>query len=348
MATIRDVARVAGVSPTTVSHVLSNRRPVSEETRKRVLEAVERVEYVPNAIAQGLVSQRTNVIGMCFPVTQLVESNPSLITLLFTGGRRLREHGYQLLFVSTPHEDMKDFRRIARSGLLDGIILYEVLLDDPRVQFMQKYGRIPFVLVGRCRNTEGISFVDIDSSEGVYQATTYLIDQGHERIVFVGGYPREFSHSFHAHEGYKRALESRGIAYDPDLVKRTEQSEGAAVGVLEELLRGKVAFSAMICLSEFVCMTMLKELRVRGIRVPEDVSLISFGNSRSCLMTDPALTAISLCFDEMTQLAIDILVDKLTDDSPEAKQILLTPSLEIRASSGPCLWEGGRYRVARG
>lgn len=335
MATIHDVARVAGVSPTTVSHVLSNRRPVSAETKKKVLEAVEQTGYVPNAIAQGLVSQRTNVIGICFPVTEFVESNPSLVTLLFTGGRRLREHGYQLLIVTTPHDDIREFRRIALSGLLDGIILFEVLLEDPRVQCLQKHARVPFVLVGRCRNNDGISFVDIDSDEGVYQATTYLIELGHRRIVFVGGYPHGFTHSYYAHEGYKRALASKGVQYDPRLVKSARQSEEEAAAVLEELLGNQVAFSAMICLSEFVCMTMLKLLRARGMRVPEDVSLISFGNSRSCWMTDPALTAISLRFDTMTELAIDLLAGKLINDASEVRQVILPPSLEIRASTGP-------------
>ena len=335
MTTIRDVARLAGVSPTTVSHVLSNRRPVAEETRLRVLEAIEKTEYVPNVIAQGLVSQRTNVIGVCFPLPELTETNPSLITLLMSGSSRLREFGYQLLFITTPHEDEKGFRQIINSGMLDGVVLLEVLLEDPRVEFLKQHGKVPFILIGRCRDNEGINFVDIDSAQGVYDATIHLIEMGHERIVFVGGYPDGFSHSAFAQDGYKQALKDRGLPFDPLLIRQTPQREESAIAMLDDLLDSGVDFTSIICLSEFVCLTLLKELRKRDVKIPEEVSLISFGNSASCSMAVPALTAISLHFKRMTQSAIDIMINRLSTGPAEPTQILLSPAINVRASTGP-------------
>lgn len=333
MPTIRDVARLAGVSPTTVSHVLSNRRPVSDKTRRKVLQAIDETGYIPNAVAQGLVNRRTKVVGVDYPTTELVESNPSLVTMLFSAANNLRKYGYQLLFLSNPYEDTESFRTVIGSGFLDGLILMEVRRRDQRVEFLKTVKNTPFVLIGRCDKNDNLNFVDIDSTSGVREATLHLIEKGHRRIVFVGGHPTDLSQSHYALRGYLEALETRDIEYDASLIKNIPQQEQPAIGLLNELLERNVDFSAIICLSELVCITLLRELNKRGIQVPEDISLISFGNNQICNLSDPTLTAISLCPKEMASKAVNILVDRIENRAPEAAQSLIRPKLTVRSST---------------
>src|SRR5579884_2047478 len=175
MATIGDVARLAGVTRTTVSHALSGKRPVAPATRERVLAAVRALGYRPNAVARSLVLRRTQTIGLSLPIDAHYRSLSDGAYLRFISAiaDRLSSHGYKLLCLISADLGVTDLADLARDGHVDGVLLLELHLDDPRVAALQEVG-LPFVAIGRPLDTAGLVHVDADSVQATEDAVRYL------------------------------------------------------------------------------------------------------------------------------------------------------------------------------
>ncbi|NPV53447.1 MAG: LacI family DNA-binding transcriptional regulator [Firmicutes bacterium] len=334
MVTIRDVALKAGVSKTTVSHALSGRRPVAEETRARIARAIDELGYQPNSTAQSLATRRTGILGMVYPLPELGGSDLAAVEFIFSAADRMASAGYKFLLLTTAYEDTQELLKVVRGGHVDGLILMEIRLADERVRMLREEG-FPFVMIGRCRSNAGLDYVDIDASSAIYEGTKHLIGLGHKRIAFIGISPWDFGYTQRGLLGYKKALRDAGLSYDNILVRACPYREGQGRKLIKELLGASRPFSAVITCGDLTAAEITGALREEGVKVPDDMSVISFGNSPLCTFTIPPLTALTTRAREMSEIAVDMLIRKLRGESLKRHQVLLRPELVIRGTTGP-------------
>ncbi|MFY1698350.1 MULTISPECIES: LacI family DNA-binding transcriptional regulator [unclassified Solwaraspora] len=334
MATMQDVARLAQVSASTVSYVLTGTRPISPATRDKVLAAMAQLGYQPNAMARGLASRRSRILGLLMPMDE--RGLGATETAFVTGAAAAAgAAGYHLVLSPIGAGDLDELRRLASQRMLDGALLMEVQLHDPRVEVLREIG-VPQVLIGRTADTTGLSYVDIDFDRTVRDAVGYLVGLGHRRIVYV-------NHSADAvAAGYGPALRTRdaftAAMADHGLTPLTTFAEDSAAGgraALATALRLAPDLTAILAMNESAVFGLLGELTARGRTVPDDVSVVSMVTSPQVAdLATPALTAMNSPGSALGRIAIETLLRHVDGGSDEVHQQLLPCTLEIRGSSG--------------
>jgi DNA-binding LacI/PurR family transcriptional regulator len=335
MVTMHDVARRAGVSLSTVSYVLTGARPISEATRGRVLEAMAELDYHPNAMARGLASRRSRILGLSLPMEQrgLGATETAFVTGAAHEAGRSDHH---LVLSPSLAADSNGLRRLVSERMLDGALLMEVRMRDERVPVLQESG-VPFVLIGRTEDTAGLSYVDIDFDRTVRDAVDHLVGLGHTSIVYV-------NHSEAAiRSGYGPALRTQ-LAFEevmgehrlePLMIPAGDTAEEGRVAIRDALAR-RPDLTAVIAMNENALFGILGELARSGRRVPEDVSVVSMVTSPQVAdLATPALTTLTAPGSTLGRLAVETLVRALTDQTGEVHQELVACALEPRGSTGP-------------
>lgn len=285
--TIQDIANRANVSISTVSRVLNNTAPVAEETRQRVLSIITELGYKPNLFAQGLAGGQSRTIGV---LTQLIGS-PFYDVILRGILRGIDGSGYSPLFADGGWDVEKD--QIAlymfMQRQVDGLIVLNGHSPD---EFLVEIAlRIPMIIVGREIAELSEQCLPFDDLEAAYKATQYLIDAGHRRIAHITGLPNH-QDANERRDGYIKALEQNGIQPDPELIIEGDFTEPSGVMAVEMLLmRGRI-FSAIFAANDQLAYGARLALYHRGLRVPEDVSIIGFDDQAPSAYMVPPLTSI--------------------------------------------------------
>jgi LacI family transcriptional regulator len=308
--TIHDIAREAGVSPSTVSRVLNGSTPVAESKRNAVLAAVHSLEYRPSALAQGLARGRSGAVGV---LTQDI-SSPFYGEILKGIEQGLTGSGYHPMFASGNWrgDDERDALEMLRSRQVDALIVMGGQLADEDLRRAAE--RTPLVVVGRqVPGLEG-QCLRVDDRQGAYQATQYLIQLGHRRIAHITGL---LSHQDAAERrrGYLDALADAGIAPDPQLLVEGDFSERSGLLATDELLRRSARLTAIFVANDQIAYGARLALYRRGIRVPDDVSLVGFDDQPGSAYTTPPLTTVRQPTVEMGRAAAH-LVRNLLDGGP--------------------------------
>ncbi|HEX5692737.1 MAG TPA: substrate-binding domain-containing protein [Roseiflexaceae bacterium] len=327
--TIHDIARAAGVSPSTVSRVLNSTTPVAEDKRAAVLAAIDELNYRPNAAAQGLASGRSMTIGV---VTQSVGS-PFYTAILRGIEQGLQTSGYQLLFASgnwRMHEERKAVEALT-GRRVDALIVMGGRLPDE--QLRQVAAQVPLVVIGQ--NVAGLEAhcLRVDNVRGAYQATRHLLDLGHRRIAHITG---DLSHAdaIERRDGYAQALADAGIAVDPQLIVEGTFVEQSGLLALEALISRAMPFTALFAANDQMAYGARLALYRRGIRVPEDLSLIGFDDLFGSAYTTPPLTTVRQPMDEVGRAAARAALQLLAGQ-PLAPQIF-PAELVVRESTALC------------
>jgi DNA-binding LacI/PurR family transcriptional regulator len=335
MATMHDVARLARVSVSTVSYVLTGTRPISRPTRERVLAAVAELDYQPNAMARGLASRRSRILGLLLPMDE--RGLGATETAFVTGAAAAASRGgYHLVLSPVGVDDLEAPRRLATQRMLDGALLMEVQLDDGRVPVLQEAG-VPLVLIGRTGDTRGLSYVDIDFDQTVRDAVEHLVDLGHQRIVFVNHSAAAIASGYgparRTKDAYFAAIAQHGL--DP-LMLPAEDSAAGGRAALTAAFEQAPDLTAVLAMNENAIFGMLGELASRGLKVPDDVSVVSMVTSPQVAeLATPALTAMTSPGSAMGRIAVEALLRNLDGDTREVHQQLVPCALQIRGSSGP-------------
>ncbi|WP_456283595.1 LacI family DNA-binding transcriptional regulator [Microbacterium sp. JZ101] len=331
-ATIHDVARVAGVSVSTVSKVINGRYGVSAKTSAHVLRVVTELGYESSLIAASLRRGRTHVIGVL-----VAEFEPFALSLLEGISEALQGTGYDLLSyagsLSGPTEGQHEGwerRSLSRLGgtLIDGAIIVTPTVEAPSAS-------VPVVAIDPHTGPAGATTVDSDNLEGAIAATRHLIELGHRRIAHVRG-RRDLESARLREEGYRTALAEAGIAFDPALVVdggyRSEESTPAA----EQLLSLADPPTAVFAANDLSAIRTIEIARARGISVPDDLSVVGFDDIPAAASHEPPLTTIRQPLREMGAAAVRILLGKLDggDDASDA-HVRMPAQLVIRASTAP-------------
>jgi DNA-binding LacI/PurR family transcriptional regulator len=328
--TIVDIAAASGVSVTTVSRILNNKPDVAEETRERVLRVMEEHGFAPQSSWQQIRSGKSHLIAMHFPQ----DFNPPAHRVIFEAALGCEDAGYSINIMVNSLSD-NDLLAIFRGGQADGMILMEIQTHDRRVEVLRQHA-YPFVLIGRCADNTGVSFVDIDIEHGVTQAMQHLVELGHRHIGFVTLSPvvqeKEYGYSTWALQSYDRACRQYGLS--PQW-RAVGLNSADAARVVQHLIDENPHITAIVTPQENCVIGVLKAIRAKGLRVPDDVSVVGLlGDSMSELATPP-LTTISFPAAEMGREAARILLGHLAGTLTTPQQTLIRPELTVRGSTGP-------------
>jgi DNA-binding LacI/PurR family transcriptional regulator len=335
MPTMQDVANKAGVALSTVSHALSGNRPISEETRKRIQDAIDELGYRPNELARRLANKESKIIGLFFPRfrTGLSEMQLEFVSAAIDAAEI---HEYALLLWRSP-TDVDKLISLTQQGLVDGVIFMEVRIQDERMMSLRKSG-FPFCMMGRTQNNEGISFVDLDHKAAVIDAFDYLVELGHQQIAYID-YPIEMAKSgygpavfcFH---GYQEALEAYQL---PKFQAWSEPTSKDAYQVLRGLLQQNPNLTALVTPNEAGLPGMYQAVQDSGKKIPEDFSIISLASPQRAERLFPMLTTMDFPTEEMGRLAVEILIKSLHQKNKKAVHKLLKSRLSVRQSTSRAL-----------
>lgn len=330
-----DVAKAAGVSAQTVSRVLSGHPNVREETRARVLAAVDRLDYRKNSAAQALSSGRSRTIG----VVTLQTTFYSRMTLTFGIESAARAAGYSVSTASTASLDTSEVEsalsRLADQGV-EGVILAIPLTHvSPRIE--QLTGALPTVTVDGSR-TASAEVVAVDQSQAARLATRHLLDLGHDTVWHVSG-PGEWSDAASRLEGWRETLEAEGRTVPPVLKGDWTPSSGYRNG----LILGRIAeVTAVFVASDEMAFGVIRALHELGLRVPEDLSVVGVDNIALAEYCSPSLTTVAQPFAEMGALAVGHLLRHIDDPEALAEPASVEPELIVRTSTAPPRAGAGR------
>jgi LacI family transcriptional regulator len=330
MPTIQDVARLAGVSPITVSRVLNNSGYASEDTRARVEAAVAELGYVPNTLARGLRSKRTNTLALV--MTDI--TNP-FFTLIARGVEDTASNaGYTVIFCNTDESEAeeKKYINILVQKQVDGILLVPACGNSHSVKFLRS-NKIPFVLIDRDVPGSRADLIRGDSETGAYDLTRHLIELGHKRIVAITG-PRQVSTAQDRASGYQRAMKEAGLA-ELSQVSYGLFTQDSGYELTCKALALNPRPTAIFGANNFISIGILKALKDAGMNVPDDMSVVGFDDLPVSLVIDPFLTVASQPAYQMGSQAAELLLKRIAGQLPEAGQKRVLPTeLILRRSSG--------------
>jgi DNA-binding LacI/PurR family transcriptional regulator len=328
-----DVARMAGVSVSTVSYAMTGARPITEQTRQRVEHAMKQLGYTPNALARGLKSRRSRIVAVLFP-TGGRGIDTSGMAYILGASDYAQEHGYHVLLWTANAGALDELRLLARQGLIDGALLMEVRLDDERTDVLAQAG-VEFGMIGHNGGSVTSDFVDADFDQCGRVAVRYLAGLGHTRLAFVNQ-----SHSFvaaglgssvRARDAVGRAANDAGIQLT---VRNCASSAAAGQQLFRDLIRHDPALTAMIALNEQAVPGVMGAIRHHGWRVPEDFSIVSIAMTpQAALMTTPATTTVSPDANGMGRAAMAALIHRLDGGTGPAQQTLFPGELIVRGTA---------------
>lgn len=304
--TVLDVAREAGVSVSTVSRIINGTVKVSDDKRIAVEEAIRKLEFKPNLFARSLKKGTTMTIGV---LTQDVES-PFFTRVMCGLEEGIVGTGYALIIVSGHWDAAEEAERIKllMARRVDGLVILTGHLSDAQIaDFAQTQ---PIVVTGRQIDAPNVRSVFFSNHEGGYLATRHLISLGHRRIAFIAG-PATHIDAVSRFEGYQAALAEAGIALDPALIVQGDFKENGGVFAMNRLIDSGAPFTAVFAANDQTALGARMVLSRRGIRVPDDVSLVGFDDLPTSAYLTPPLTTIRQPLFEVGQHSANLMMDML-------------------------------------
>jgi DNA-binding LacI/PurR family transcriptional regulator len=331
VASINDVARAAGVSMSTVSYVLSGKRPISAPTRQRVESSIRELGYRPHAGARALASRTTNVLALMAPLR--VDVNVSVIMQFVAGvvtSARTFEHDVLLL----TQEDAAGIERVADGSMVDALIMMDIEADDPRVPVLVRL-RQPAVLIGLPSNPRGLSCVDLDFEAAGRAAVRHLAELGHRQVALIGSphavVERHTSYADRMLRGFTAQTAELGIdgVYEP-----CESSHPGAVAAVDHVLARMPGVTGLVVHNEVALPAVIATLRERGLAVPDDISLVAVCPLDVAVGQYLPLTSVDIPAHAIGRIAVEMALARVAGEQL-AETRLLAPVLTERLSTAP-------------
>jgi DNA-binding LacI/PurR family transcriptional regulator len=330
--TLEEVAALAGVGRGTASRVINGSDQVSEVSRAAVLQAIDDLGYVPNRAARSLVTRLTDVVALVVSESeervfgepffgQIVRGVSGALAgsqrqLLLTMAHRAHDRGRLDNYLSRQH--------------VDGVLLLSLHGDDPLPGQLEARG-VPAVLGGRPSQLSALHFVDVDNAGGAGQAVAHLIRSGRRRIATISG-PQDMTAGLHRLAGYRDALASAGLAFDPALVAEGDFSEQSGWQATEKLLAQAPDLDAVFASSDKMAVAAIAALTQHGRRVPADVAVVGFDDSPSSRFVTPRLTTVHQPVEAMGAAMVQLLGDLIADPTGPHEDVVLDTHLVVRDS----------------
>ncbi|NOX60618.1 MAG: LacI family transcriptional regulator [Chloroflexi bacterium] len=326
---IKDIARKAGVSPSTVSRALAGSTRVSRETRERVQAIAAELGYAPSVAARSLVTGRSQTFGVITPT-----SDPYVAAVMQGVESACISAGYRLLIASTGGEPAREIEavRLLLAQQPDGLIVLSSRAGAAYGSILPRLDA-PVVFINSWHEGERVFSIATDNEYGGWLATRHLLDLGRRRIAYLGGPEKGRSHRARA-AGWRRALAEAGVSFDPDLLWPADGSIEAGRLAVERLLAGpaKTRPTAVFCYNDLSALGLMAEAQARGLTIPGDLSVVGFDNIPFAAIAHPPLTTVDQRKREMGGLAVETLLAALRGE-PVAS-IHLRGELIVRESAG--------------
>jgi LacI family transcriptional regulator len=327
--TIADVALRAGVSKTTVSHTLSGKRPVSEETRRKVEQAVQDLGFRPNILAQSLRMQRSQTVALIIPDI----TNPFYPVLARGLQHALVEQGYHTFLCNTDgqREQEQAFLDDVVHRQVDGIVLVPFQLTTEAIDEALA-ANIPVVSIGTLIDHPRVDVVRPDDTQGARDATAYLIARGHRRIGMVAGAMGDVT-SERRVAGYREALEQASIAFDPQLVVRGNFVRQGGREAMRELLVLQQRPSAVFCGNDLMAIGAMDTVREAGLAIPQDMAIMGFDDIEAASLVSPALTTVLNPAYKLGEIAGRYILERIFDEYEGERRCMIVPHRIIERAS---------------
>ncbi|HHF0535583.1 MULTISPECIES: substrate-binding domain-containing protein [Vibrio] len=330
MATMKDIAKLAGVSTSTVSHVINKTRFVSEEISERVNNAAKELNYyAPSALARSLKVNRTKTIGMLVTTS----TNPFFGEVVKGVERSCYQKGYSLILCNTEgdNERMRQSINTLLQKRVDGLILMCSSLEGERIDVFERYPDIPVVVMDWGPMLFTSDKIQDNSLRGGYLAAKYLIDCGHTEIGCITG-PLIKHQAQMRYEGYKRAMNEAGLEFNANWIIESDfECDGGYQAFKKMAQRGALPSSIFVS-NDMMAMGVINAANELGIKVPDDLSIIGYDDIHIAKFMSPSLTTIHQPKYRLGQAAVETLVRRLDDKSNDAQVVQLEPTLVVRNS----------------
>jgi len=320
MVTIKDIAREANVTPTTVSNVINgNHARVSQNTIDKVMAIIRKYHYVPNQTARSLVSSASRIIGVIIP--EYVHTPANLASDPFQGEilsgieHAVQQHGYYLMLRSS--KGAADIKALLRTWNVDGVLILGLTAEQANI------AKVPTVFIDCRMDDPSVLTVGLEDRQGGYLATSHLIRKGHRHIGFVSygiGQSGVITERF---EGYRQALREAGLPFSEEHVFETD---------FQRMMPKLGEVTALFCAADLLAVELMAFLRQRQIRIPDDISLVGFDDLYISRIVTPALTTIRQDVVQKGMAAVQLLVDAIQDKAIADRRIVLPVRLVERDS----------------
>jgi LacI family transcriptional regulator len=332
---LEEIARLAGVSRSTVSRVVNDDPRVSDSARERVNEVIRTHNYQPNAAARSLASRRTRMLGIRIPgEVSFIFSDPYFPELVQGVVDACNEADYGLMLMMEPENDPvsaeRIYQRVIRGRHIDGVILSTSIIGDPFAGRVAADG-MPAVMIGR---HPILPTVDIDNAASAKSAVGHLIDHGYRQIAHVRG-PRNIAAANERAEGYEAALTEAGIPVDTTLIVPGDFSESSGALAMRQLLdREKGRPDAVFAGSDTMAAGVLRALDEAGLSVPDEIAVFGFDGLPHQLLRHPTLSTVVQSVANLGKTAVQLLLDRVADPERSTEHVYLPTRLELRGSCG--------------
>jgi DNA-binding LacI/PurR family transcriptional regulator len=335
LSTMLDVAKRANVSLSTVSYALSGTRPISEETRRRITVAMEELGYRPHPLARGLASKRSRILAILFPA---IERGLGITELEFvaSAAHAASMNGYHLVVWSAETNDPDELHQLTQQGLVDGVILMEVHVNDRRVNLLRESG-FPFSMIGRCDDDHD-GYVDIDFNQTIHEALEYLSRLGHTNIAFLNQSQKSYDAGYgpvvRTKDSFEEYVRSSGLK---GVMRFCHPSPQAGYETFKSLLQEFPDLTAVVSMNDRATPGIMRAIIENGWKIPDDFSLVALVSSvRMAEMMVPKLTTMEPPSAELGRIATELLIKHLEGKGDGNPRILIPCRLVMGESSGPC------------
>jgi len=332
MSNINDVAKEAGVSITTVSRYLNNSYPVNANTKKTIQDAIDKLNYKPNAIARGLVNKRTNTVGVIVPyITNMFF--PEVVRGI---SDQCNAKGYDIILSNSNSDGFEEKKAVENflERQVDGIVIIAPKIEKLPAVFYKKLSKtLPLVIVNKYFSDNEITFIYNDEEDGAYKATEYLLDLGHKNILFISGSQNSYS-SVVKINGFNKALQEKGLNRknsDNNNVLISDYTSENTVKLIKSKMDYVKKYSAIFCANDLMAIGVIKALRSEGYEVPKDFSVIGFDDISISSLYEPGITTVSQNITCLGKISGDAILKLMAKEDVLKNQVLKT-QLIIRDS----------------
>lgn len=324
--TIRDVAKQAGISHQTVSRVLNGNDNVAEETRKRVLQAMQELEFVPNKIAQMLTTNRSLTLEL---IIVDVKQGGRVADSIRTMALAARDADYDLLVTMVDEDELGIALGNAAARLVDGVIMYAPYLRISDERLLSLCNGMPLVRRDYVPDSR-LAWVGFDQVQATRLAVEYLIQLGHRQIAAIPPSLEMINGQWRS-QVWKETLEKHGL--EPGPMRQAQYTFRSAYEAMEQILATHIPFTAVLVGSDTIALGAIRALRKHGVLIPEDISVLSFDNAELAEFMEPPLTTIDFDFRQQDTMAVNYLIEILNNPEMKLHQRVLLPDLIIREST---------------
>lgn len=327
MITIKDVARLAEVSISTVSRVINDSKPVSPEVRRRVLKIIEETGYKPNDVARSLVTRRSYLIGVI--VNNLAQS---YVADIVRGIEEIgKMYGFDILLCSSysSKETQEKYLQLLDRKQAEGLFLVGNKFDDEIIESARKLNK-PCVYFTRDVH-ENMNHISIDCNSAIYEMTKYLVQEGHKKIVYVSDFEDRTSVENDKIQGYLKAVEDNELSYSKVYVVGGNK-HGKAYELGKSIINDIGEFTAVVCSNDEIAIGIMDSFIDNGIKVPDDVSIVGFGNIREGRFVRPELTTVGEPYYDVGAVGMRMLIKMIKGDKTQQGLMELPFTIEKRKS----------------